>query len=180
MKLSIGERIRDCRKNINLTQEQLAEKLCVSFQTVSRWENGNSYPDIEVLPQLAQLFDVTMDYLFGNEGKQREDRANREFDKAMEFLDSENPDKKRAYEIIHSLRLDFPDHNRLVHLFVFVFSSDFSRPPPNPRLADYCLSKKGLLCSVVTMPTHGIVTRDVCISNLPGSPGWQIRDIGYD
>lgn len=129
MKLSIGERIRDCRKNINLTQEELAEKLCVSFQTVSRWENGNSYPDIEVLPQLSQLFDVTMDYLFGNEGKQREDRANEEFDKAMEYLDTDSPDKKKAYELIHNLRVDFPDHNRLAHLFIFVFSNKLWKDP---------------------------------------------------
>ncbi len=129
MKLSIGERIRDCRKNINLTQEQLAERLCVSFQTVSRWENGNSYPDIEILPQLSQLFDVTMDYLFGNEGKQREKRADEEFEKAIEILDVENPDKKKAYEAIHNLRIDFPEHNRLAHLFIFLFSNKLWKDP---------------------------------------------------
>lgn len=65
MKLNIGENIRSCRRKMNLTQEQLAERLGVSFQSVSRWENGLTYPDMELLPALTGIFGVTADELPG-------------------------------------------------------------------------------------------------------------------
>ena len=65
MKLNLGENIRTCRRRMDLTQEQLAERLGVSFQSVSRWENGSTYPDMELLPVLAGLFGVTVDHLLG-------------------------------------------------------------------------------------------------------------------
>ena len=60
----IGEKIRLLRKNKNITQTQLAEALSVSSQTVSKWENHLSAPDISVLPVIARFFGVTMDELF--------------------------------------------------------------------------------------------------------------------
>ncbi len=65
MKLNLGENIRTCRRRMDLTQEQLAERLGVSFQSVSRWENGSTYPDMELLPILAGVFGVTVDHLLG-------------------------------------------------------------------------------------------------------------------
>ncbi|MGI6157240.1 MAG: helix-turn-helix domain-containing protein [Saccharofermentanales bacterium] len=52
------------RKACGLTQDQLAERVGVSAQAVSKWENGQSYPDIATLPKLADIFDVSMDDLF--------------------------------------------------------------------------------------------------------------------
>jgi len=65
MKLHLGENIRENRRRMGLTQEQLADRLGVSFQSVSRWENGTTYPDMEKLPELAKLFDITTDALLG-------------------------------------------------------------------------------------------------------------------
>ena len=45
MKLNLNENIRACRKKMDMTQEQLADRLGVSFQSVSRWENGSGCPD---------------------------------------------------------------------------------------------------------------------------------------
>ena len=64
-KLKIGEKIRSNRRERNLTQEELANTLGVSKAAVSKWENNESYPDITILPQIAQLFHITMDELFG-------------------------------------------------------------------------------------------------------------------
>ena len=66
MKLNIGENIRNYRRNADMTQEQLAELLGVSYQSVSRWENGTTYPDLELIPMLAQVFSVTIDDLMNN------------------------------------------------------------------------------------------------------------------
>ena len=64
-KLKIGEKIRAKRRKRELTQEELASILGVSKAAVSKWENEESYPDITLLPQIAQLFHITMDELFG-------------------------------------------------------------------------------------------------------------------
>ena len=61
----IGDKIRLLRKNKNITQTQLAEALAVSSQSISKWENHLSVPDITVLPVIARYFGITMDELFG-------------------------------------------------------------------------------------------------------------------
>jgi len=63
--LKIGEKIKAKRRERELTQEELANILGVSKAAVSKWETEESYPDITMLPQIAQLFNITMDELFG-------------------------------------------------------------------------------------------------------------------
>ena len=65
MKLKIGEKIKFLRKAGNITQEELAEMLGVSCQSVSRWELGTCYPDMELLPELAEIFHSSVDSLLG-------------------------------------------------------------------------------------------------------------------
>ena len=62
--MEIGKRIREYRKIYNLSQEQLADKIFVSRQTVSNWENGKTYPDIQIIVSLSILFNVSVDELF--------------------------------------------------------------------------------------------------------------------
>lgn len=64
-KETLGRRIAALRKEKGLTQEQLAEKVGVSAQAVSKWENDISCPDITLLPLLAELFGVSVDELLG-------------------------------------------------------------------------------------------------------------------
>jgi len=65
MKESFGARLARIRKSKGMTQEEVADKLHVSSQAVSKWENDASYPDIDGLLALADLFDVTVDELVG-------------------------------------------------------------------------------------------------------------------
>lgn len=68
----VGTFIMNRRKALGLTQQQLAEKLKVSFQAVSKWENGTTYPNIEILYDLAILLDVTVDeILLGSEKEEQ-------------------------------------------------------------------------------------------------------------
>lgn len=60
----LGNKIRTLRKNKNITQEKLAEILNVSTQAISKWENKQSLPDVELLPVIARYFGITMDELF--------------------------------------------------------------------------------------------------------------------
>ncbi len=63
--LYLGANIKEYRLKKGYTQEQLAYELGVSSQTVSRWETGNTYPDIVMLPIIAELFETTIDNLMG-------------------------------------------------------------------------------------------------------------------
>ncbi|MEG0734246.1 helix-turn-helix domain-containing protein, partial [Anaerorhabdus sp.] len=62
---SIGKKIVELRHNANMTQMELADKLFISYQAVSNWERGNSLPDVTKLPELAQLFNITISELLG-------------------------------------------------------------------------------------------------------------------
>ena len=64
MSMNLHKTIVDLRRKKGYTQEKLAEMLGVTTAAVSKWETGNSYPDITLLPQLAEIFDVSLDYLF--------------------------------------------------------------------------------------------------------------------
>lgn len=61
--MEIGNRIKTYREHINLSQEELADKVYVSRQTISNWENDKSYPDINSLKLLSNIFDVSLDDL---------------------------------------------------------------------------------------------------------------------
>ena len=61
--VKIGNFIMNKRKEIGMTQQQLADKLNISFQAVSKWETGNAYPNIEILCDLAMALNVTVDEL---------------------------------------------------------------------------------------------------------------------
>ena len=65
MNINIGENIRNLRKRKNITQEELAEHLGISFQSISKWERADGFPDITMLPDLADFFNISVDELLG-------------------------------------------------------------------------------------------------------------------
>jgi transcriptional regulator with XRE-family HTH domain len=65
MKESFGKRLASLRKERQWTQEEVAQRLSVSAQAVSKWENDASFPDLDMLVQLASLFETTTDALLG-------------------------------------------------------------------------------------------------------------------
>lgn len=65
-KMTFGEKLRAARKNAGLTQEQLAQRLLVSRQAITKWESDKGLPDIENLKQLSELLGVSIDYLFNS------------------------------------------------------------------------------------------------------------------
>ena len=72
MQILFGETVRKLRREKGLTQEQLAQRLNVSFQTISKWERDESYPDITMLPVLAGFFGVRTDDLLGMDEAENE------------------------------------------------------------------------------------------------------------
>lgn len=62
---TFGERLKELRKSKNLTQEKLAEQLSVNRDALAKWETGRAYPNVNIIKELADFFDVTTDYLLG-------------------------------------------------------------------------------------------------------------------
>lgn len=101
MKIKLGENIQALRKARGLTQEQLAEAMGVTVGAVSKWENSQSNPELQLIPELAEFFDTSVDVLLGYAweergmgeaarrikeltGEKRYDEARREAAKALE------------------------------------------------------------------------------------------------
>ena len=63
MNIYFAEKLKSLRAEKKVSQERLAQYLNVSFQAVSKWETGNTYPDITLLPGIARFFGVTIDDL---------------------------------------------------------------------------------------------------------------------
>ena len=99
MNVKIGENIKRLRKERDMTQEQLAAELGVSFQAVSRWELGNTHPDIELLPVIARCFDVTVDELLGVDTVRKEEEISDIYDKVHELNN-----KGKVYDAICLLK----------------------------------------------------------------------------
>lgn len=107
----IGENIRRLRHKRDLTQETLAEFLGVTFQSVSKWERGESYPDITLLPSIAAFFDVSYDELLGFDETFKEKRIQQHID---EYNDMRLKNSPYVYEQISKAVKEFPGDFRLI------------------------------------------------------------------
>ena len=76
--LELGSQIKNHRTNMNLSQEELAEKIYVTRQTISNWETNKSYPDIHSLLLLSSLFNVSLDQLIKGDVKIMKEEINKE------------------------------------------------------------------------------------------------------
>ena len=67
--MTFGEKLKKARKEAGLSQEQVAEKMCVSRSAIAKWESDRGMPDVNNLKGMAQLFNVSVDYLLDEEEK---------------------------------------------------------------------------------------------------------------
>ncbi|PGZ57898.1 transcriptional regulator [Bacillus cereus] len=65
--MKVHKRLKEMRKRANLTQDKLAEVIHVSRQTISNWENGKSYPDIQSLILLCEIYNISLNQLIGED-----------------------------------------------------------------------------------------------------------------
>lgn len=82
--LKIAENIVYLRKKKGITQDELASFLGVTKASVSKWENGQSIPDILLLPELATFFDVTVDWLLGYEPQLSKEQIQKQYEELGE------------------------------------------------------------------------------------------------
>lgn len=112
--MNIGTRIKELRKQNGLTQEKLADYLCVSYQAVSKWENGISAPDLSLIVPLARLLHVSTDELLGANAEENTCQDQLEQAYQATFTNGDWDERLRIdEEAVRALPDDMKWHNRL-------------------------------------------------------------------
>ena len=93
--IKIGKFLLNCRKEKDLTQEQLAEKLGVSSKSISRWENGKTMPDYSVLKELCEELGINVNELLSEERIQENDYRNKSEENLINLR--KQIDKRKKY-----------------------------------------------------------------------------------
>ena len=121
MELMIANKIKKLRKDKELTQEALANVLGVSPQSISKWECGDGYPDITLLPSIANYFEITVDELIGNDEISAKEDIQKNYFNVEWTLDKEerlqlalkyNKKYPRNWHIANSLMYEISRHHR--------------------------------------------------------------------
>ncbi|MBQ8247721.1 MAG: helix-turn-helix transcriptional regulator [Lachnospiraceae bacterium] len=100
----IGSFLKELRKQKGITQEELAEQLNVSGRTVSRWETGNNMPDISILIELAELYDVSIPEIVN--GERKNESMNEEVKEVAQSLsDYADLEKENMLKEVRSLSI---------------------------------------------------------------------------
>ncbi|MBR2334170.1 MAG: helix-turn-helix transcriptional regulator [Clostridia bacterium] len=113
---TIGEKIKSLRKSRGISQEVLGEYLGVSYQAVSKWENGNTLPDVTMIPALAFFFGVSTDELFDYNVYEVEKEVEKICHQSWEYRDS-NPQK--AEKILRDGLKRFPGNDVLINNLLY-------------------------------------------------------------
>ena len=117
----IGEQIKNLRKKMSMTQERLADLLGVSAQSVSKWENQLTAPDISLLPAIASVFSVSIDELFGYHLREAEAAVMEICRNSWEYRES---DRKKSREILREGLNRFPGNDILLNNYLYTLDRE--------------------------------------------------------
>lgn len=130
---NLGSKIKELRKRRNISQEVLAEALCVSFQAVSKWETGAALPDVTLIPAIASFFGVTTDELFDYDRYKAEAKIEEIVCKAAD-LRNDKPEEAEA--IIREGLKQFPGNDILLNNLLYTLRA----PERSDEAAAICRS----------------------------------------
>ncbi|MHB1152350.1 MAG: helix-turn-helix domain-containing protein [Eubacteriales bacterium] len=127
MELAIGEKIKSLRKRREITQEQLAEYLNISFQSVSKWECGDAYPDITMLPKIALFFGVTTDELLCIDKLKEQEEAEEYIKRRNELLSIGHT--KEAIVEMREANAKYPGNFKIMYELAYAIHTDVYAVP---------------------------------------------------
>lgn len=116
MNIKLGEKIRQLRKQKNISQEVLAQYLGVSFQAVSKWENGDNLPDVTMIPAIAIFFEVSTDELFDFNRIETEQKIQ---NACWDIADIRYSDPKKAEQMLHELLKQYPGNDVILNNLLY-------------------------------------------------------------
>ena len=131
MKLNISDNIKNLRKEKNISQEMFSEVLGVSCQSVSRWENNICYPDIELIPVIAEYFNISVDKLLGVDKTLEDNEVNKYLNLFQEEISKGNIDE--CINIARKGVAQYPNNFKLLNklMYALFVSADDTRNIPN-------------------------------------------------
>lgn len=129
MNKHFGNIIKDLRKQRNLTQEEIAEILSISCQAISKWETNTSYPDISLLPIIADYFGVSIDYLLGHDTSKQEKEIKEVCDKADTLFETQN--FIQAVPLLREMLIKHPGNEKLMYKLAWALSGTIRESPDN-------------------------------------------------
>ncbi|MBE5873528.1 MAG: helix-turn-helix transcriptional regulator [Lachnospiraceae bacterium] len=132
MKILIGENIKQLRKANNITQEQLAEALNITCAAVSKWERGDTYPDITLLQPLAYFFGVTLDELMGYQAS----KIQKDIDELIaRYTELYRTDCEAARKLIVKAHAEYPNDYQIMHCYMWNLAGDYADNNPQNLLS---------------------------------------------
>ena len=116
MQLDLGQKIRELRRRDGRTQEALAEAIGVTSQAVSRWEANGGYPDMEMIPSIANYFGVSIDELFGynNERSKKIDELAAKIDQMNFQNNGEDINIDECISLARNALIEFPGNEKIM------------------------------------------------------------------
>lgn len=164
MNIYFGENIKRLRKEKNLTQESFANRIGVSFQAVSKWERDECYPDITLLPLIANCFETTIDDLIGADKIKNEKRIN---DYLTVYDEMRLKDRTSAYNEFQNAVKEFPNDFRILVRYMELLIEEKDEPfMPNPdyvKSSDLEAEKSNnpYKCGLMKNPCYEKVSREL-------------------
>ena len=116
MQLDLGQKIRELRRRDGRTQEALAEAIGVTSQAVSRWEANGGYPDMEMIPSIANYFGISIDELFGynNERSKIIDELAAKIDQMNYQNNGEDINIDECISLARNALIEFPGNEKIM------------------------------------------------------------------
>lgn len=120
MNIRLGEKIRTLRKEKNISQEVLAQYLGLSFQAVSKWENGSAMPDVAMIPAIASFFEVSTDELFDFNRLETERKIQQ---MCWNIADWRNEEPEKAEQAYRDLLKQYPGNDVILANLLYVLQT---------------------------------------------------------
>lgn len=130
MEMTIGANIKRLRTSKNITQEQLSVAMNVTCAAVSKWERGETYPDITLLQPLAYYFGVSLDELMGYD----QEKIQAEIDDVITLYRKHWKDEKGRGIIVKAYH-DYPNDYRIMHYYMWNIGGDMADNDPTVLIA---------------------------------------------
>ena len=124
-----GQNFKNLRKKRDLTQEQIAEMLSVSSQAVGKWETGKSLPDISLLPIIANLFCVSVDFLLGVDISKREEAIENILTESAGLTESER--YADAVAFLRNALVQYPAEPKIMYQLAWNLTGTINDQPEN-------------------------------------------------
>ena len=131
MEINLKEKLRSLRQQKNITREALANYLGITSQSVGKWERGEGFPDITLLPKIAFYFDVTVDELLCVDHVRIEETIS-EYQRQSKIC-QQNGDNEKNLELWEKAYAEFPNDCRVIEGLMYAINRDAIYPCPKDK-----------------------------------------------